>query len=211
MIKVRIDMRRFERQMGALAKRQLPFAAAKALTRTAELARDEVKSGLGSRFILRNKYFAQGITITYANKRDWPRLRAEVGVASDSEKNRQWAALQETGGVKRPHRGRYVAIPVRARKTKRQALPPSRWPGALAKRKRHTLGPLPGHPKRLAVYRTKGRGRRAHVVLLYRLVRRVRIKPRLGLRKTVRRVAAKHWERVFAREFRHALETARKK
>jgi len=89
---------------------QYPFAAAVALTRTAQDAQAEVRAELPTRFTIRNRWVSQGIRIVPAKKNC---LEAEVGSRDD------FMALQETVGIKRP-RGEPLAVPTeKVRRTKR--------------------------------------------------------------------------------------------
>lgn len=92
-----------------LAHDQLPFATAVALTRVAQDARDQERRQLGRTFTLRSRRRVEmGIQINRAEKSDWPRCRAEVGLRDD------FMAKHVTGGEKTPKPGtRHVAIPTR--------------------------------------------------------------------------------------------------
>lgn len=92
-----------------LAHDQLPFATAVALTRVAQDARDKERLQLGRTFTLRNRRRVEmGIQINRAEKKDWPRCKAEVGLRDD------FMAKHVTGGEKAPKPGkRHVAIPTR--------------------------------------------------------------------------------------------------
>lgn len=70
------------------AAHQLPFAAAVALTRTAEETRDKVRAGMSMYFHLRRNSPrgatpVAGVRHRSANKKDWPRPHAAVGTIDD--------------------------------------------------------------------------------------------------------------------------------
>src|SRR3990167_3209198 len=129
-IRLDFDARDYIGEIDALVTKEMPFAMAVALTRTAQSAQREVRAELKDRFTIRGNWVPGGIRIKPATKRN---LAAEVG-SKDA-----FMALQETGGVKKP-RGRALAIPVGARRTKMQRTSRSRWPGALLQRKNTFLG-----------------------------------------------------------------------
>lgn len=95
--------------LAKLAREQLPFATAVALTRTAQDARDHTRGRLGESFTLRaRKRVESGISINPARKQDWPKCQAEVGLKDG------FMARQVTGGEKKPLAGtKHIAIPTR--------------------------------------------------------------------------------------------------
>ena len=95
-IKVQADLRGFQKWAARAVGRQVPFATAKALTKTALEARDAVRAGLPARFEIRSTWTARGVTINPASKSDYPNAYAEVGT------RHEWMVLQETGGAKAP-------------------------------------------------------------------------------------------------------------
>ncbi len=86
-----------------IAGRQVPFALALALTRTAQKAQRDIRNHIDDKFVIRKKSggFKNSIRIKPATKKT---LQAEVYSMAD------FAALQQTGGVKKPRDGR-LAIP----------------------------------------------------------------------------------------------------
>lgn len=111
-IETSVDPREFLRGWRALAEDQLPFAVARALTRVATRARDEVRGSLPRRFELRSRSLAGTFRAESARKADWPHPTAVVGTLARS------MLLQELGGVRTPQ-GRALAIPTRAIQAKR--------------------------------------------------------------------------------------------
>src|SRR5260370_40269244 len=67
-IRVIDDVKRFTRDMDEAANRQIPFALARALTRTAQDAQSDVRSDLPRRFTIRNTWVSRSIRITPATK-----------------------------------------------------------------------------------------------------------------------------------------------
>lgn len=96
-----IDTTRFDSWLSTRIKRQLPFALAKGLTKTAQLAQDDVRKALPSYLTIRNTWTEKGIRIKPATKRD---LTAHIYSIDKNIK------LQVTGGTKRPEQGKSIGI-----------------------------------------------------------------------------------------------------
>lgn len=194
-VRFRTNFRELEAWLGMLATRQVPFATAKALTRTAQDARDAVRAELPKRFTIRSGWVAGGIRIVPASKNDWPRAVAWVGSRDP------FMELQETGGVKTPAKGaRNLAIPTpttTARRTGSGRIPASRKPRALLDK--------PGvYVAGKAIRRRKRRRSADGPETLYLLRPRATLKPRFGFQDTVEKTVAK----VYAARFREAFEAA---
>jgi hypothetical protein len=86
-----------------IAKKQIPFAVAKTLTTIAQKSQEEVRKNIREKFFIRKKSggFESSIRIKPATKTN---LTAEVYTMA------AFAALQQTGGVKKAKDGR-LAIP----------------------------------------------------------------------------------------------------
>ena len=118
---IRIEGKGLDRVFANLEK-QVRFAAAKALTRTAQAAQAEVKRQLPKRFTIRTNWVPNGIRIRPANTST---LSASVLVMN------RFMALQETGGDKTSPFGEALGVPVGARPTPQSVTRPSKFPGAL--------------------------------------------------------------------------------
>ena len=188
---------------------QVPFATALALTRTAQEARLEVQRELPTRFTVRTPWVAKGVRYTPANKTD---LTATV---SDID---PFMRIQETGGEKVSihHRvfdyGDYLAVPLDARRSKRDVVRKEDWPKNLiapfiltAKDGRkylavHTFAKkFRGHKGEFTIGKQVGGTR-----LMYILVKRESIAARFGFVDTVRKVVNER----FVDNFRAAIEQA---
>ena len=90
-------------KLNTIAKKQIPFAIAKTLTNIAQKSQAEVKQNIREKFFIRKKSggFESSIRIKPATKTN---LTAEVYTMA------AFAALQQTGGVKKAKDGR-LAIP----------------------------------------------------------------------------------------------------
>ena len=90
-------------QLSNIAKKQIPFAVAKTLTNIAQKSQNEVRNSIKEKFFIRKKSggFESSIRIKPATKTN---LTAEVYTMA------AFAALQQTGGIKKAKDGR-LAIP----------------------------------------------------------------------------------------------------
>lgn len=82
------------RTFGDIAKSQLPYATAKALTDLAFQGQRESKTELRKAMQLRNPFSAGGIQVEPATKAQWPRSEAQVGI----EERRSYLIDHVTGG-----------------------------------------------------------------------------------------------------------------
>ncbi|GGJ14076.1 hypothetical protein [Neoroseomonas lacus] len=90
------EFRRLEMTLGNFGRTQLPIAAATALTRTAELGRDHVKSGMPHTFDRPTPFSVNGISIVPARK---TRLEARIFV---KDVQAEYLRLQELSGMRQP-------------------------------------------------------------------------------------------------------------
>ena len=90
-------------ELAAIASKHIPFAVAKTLTQVAQQSQSEVRKSIKEKFFIRKKSggFESSIRIKPATK---TKLTAEVYTMA------AFAALQQTGGVKKAKDGR-LAIP----------------------------------------------------------------------------------------------------
>ena len=191
------ELRRAFRQ---IAKDQVPFATALALTRLAQRGQEAGRDRLSSEFKLRSRWVRNGLRIKRAEKRDWPNPVAIVGHRDE------YMVLHETGGMKRARGGGRVLIPTRlVRRTSA---------GRIRKRQRPAvLGPkLQEQPGKFGARRLElmtRRARRDRRKILYLMRRRVRIRPRFRLTATVNGVAADHSGPIFEKALEAAIRSAR--
>lgn len=112
-IKVDIDISGYVEQVEQAQQKNIPFATAKALTRTAMDGQIEVKRDIQRKFTLRNDWTQRGIRITPAEKLSWP-ITAEVYTDTGTDAAPDYLLGQEDGGEKVPHNGHsYIAIPTK--------------------------------------------------------------------------------------------------
>ncbi len=96
------EFQRFALTLNDFGRNQLPFAAALALTRTAEIGRDEVIRGLPQTFDRPTPFTMRGITIISARK---TRLEARVLV---KDIQAEYLRLQELGGTRQPRKSALI-------------------------------------------------------------------------------------------------------
>lgn len=188
-----------------LKRRQLPFATALALTRTAQAAQREIRAQLPSRFTIRNAYVERGVRIQAATKR---RPQAVVfWRAPGGSARRSFAealARQEEGGKKQP-RARHLAIPRGVIRGAGGTITKAKRPEALLRQKRVYVTEVRGGA---GIFQRVGKSRPR---LLYFLTpRTARIEPRWAFKDTAQRVARRVYRREFGRAYARALATRRK-
>ncbi len=200
------------------ARRQVPFAASKALNDTIKQIQAAERAQIEKTFTLRRKQFVlRTVKINrqdFANKRN---LRATVRI----DPTRDFLAKFERGGVKRPHSGRSIAVPIDVKRGKTGVGSRRLRPKALALRAHHTAGGKTQYrgEKRTflvergafrGIFQRVGRRRRSSIRLLYSLVTSVRIPASLRFERTARRVATpERLQANFHRAFEFAMRTAR--
>lgn len=195
-------------RLDALRLKQLPFATALALTRTAEAARAELRAELPKRFTLRNRFVEQGIRIEPATKRK--QSAAVFWRAPGGAGRRAFADLlarQEVGGRTVP-KGRYTALPRAVKRSGSGLIPRSQRPRALLQRKNVFVEKLGN--RGAAIVQRVGRGRSATLRVLYRLTTKPSVyRPRWEFRATAERVARKTFRKEFGAAFARAIASGR--
>lgn len=137
--------------MGEIASQQVPYAAALALTRTAQDVQAKLRSTMGEFFELKNKFSQSGVQINRAEKRDWPLASSEVGV----DERREYLIDHALGNSKRTgSNGSRVAIPDTA----------NTWPSKSENVKLTSSGRVP-KSKRVGTLKRKKTGKRRPFVI----------------------------------------------
>ncbi len=132
---VRTDLEKLIKDLDDLTKKELPFATARALTKTAQEVRDKLRGQLDEHFTTRNKWVERSIQIDAANKRDHEPV-ARVGSLYEPMSD------HVEGGTKEGKDGRSVGIPVWARPTAEDRTRPSQFPGKLAEKSAFFVAPF---------------------------------------------------------------------
>lgn len=186
MITVKFDAKKLTRYLEKKTK-DIKFAAARALTDTATDIQLEIRRQIPQRFVLRRNWIVNGIRITPASRDNL--------LATVYSKDSSFMLRQETGGDKRPAQGSNLAIPSvgprGVKRTKSGLVSKTQLPSALGSK----AFKVPGRGgKQLLMMRDK-RGMK----LLYVLQRDARVRPRLGMTETAKRLYsdrfARHWAR----------------
>jgi hypothetical protein len=177
--------------------KQLPFAIARALTVTARDVQDEVRNNLAQRFTLRNNWVRQGIQIQRATKQNLE----SIVFSRDA-----FMGLQELGGAKSPL-GNYLAVPTSlVRRTPKDMIRKSDRPKSLGDK----VGIIEFRGRKwLALKRSRKGRNKTELRLMYLLVPRADIEPRLKLRDDGLRVSQAVFERRLQESLELALRTAR--
>lgn len=123
MIEVKIDQQEMQRILN-VHRDQVPYAVARTLTDLANKAHEDIRANLPKQFIMRNKYVIQHIQTERANKKDWPKIKSEVGSLDD------FMTIFEQGGVRNPP-GKAFSIPKKIRNKITTILYKPKWPGSL--------------------------------------------------------------------------------
>lgn len=196
------------RWLDGIHRRQIPFATALALTRTAQTVQSEVRRQLPQRFTIRSNFVAQAIRVRPATKET---LTAQVLIPTDQEGYRRIAdamEMQEFGGPKKPIEGRSIAIPVEVRKTKRGIVPRAVRPRALMHTPRvFRLRTKDGHDllmQRMARGRAKGSLR-----VLFRFKPSVLIRRAFGFFDTGEATVRRVYQTIFRDALDRAIRSAR--
>jgi hypothetical protein len=225
-------------QISAVAKKQVPYATAVALTAVASKARDQIKAELPHEFTIRRPWTASGIRAERALKRDWPHTKSRVGSVDpymvDFEKGGPHR-LEGTrsSGPKFGQRTTAFAIPMEIRKAAglqvTQVIPIRYWPSRLARgtaakavrrrrgKPRPFLATING--KTGVFVRTgdtydapgkRGTKKRDKITMLWALTKRPSKVPRKQwLTKTTLKVVNQHLVPEFKAALVKAMETAR--
>lgn len=219
MINIQIDTKQIERMIGVVDPKQIQFATAKSLTKTAQEVQQAVRADMPQRFTIRRQWVVKGIRIVPATKtnltatvysKDPFMERQEAGglkFGSPGGGDFSSASLPQTGGRRaRPAMGR-VAVPTnKVLRSKSEIIRKSDLPQGLGA-KGFVIG-KPGDTQYLA--RRFAKGKRAGLQLLYVLKRSTKVKPRLGLREIGERVVQNRFGEIFSEALEQAIATARK-
>jgi hypothetical protein len=181
--------------------KQIRFALAQALTKTAKEGQTAVLNALGDTFTLRGNWAQPsnkfGIRIKSAKKDD---LTAEIKTAAD------WLKLHETGGEKTSRTGGNIAVPTEnVRRNKREIIVKSQRPNALRGKKTFVLETSRGR----VLFLRKGTGKKSKIVALYNLEKRVSIKKVSTFYEPIRRVVETNIADNFQTAYQNALATAK--
>lgn len=218
MIDIKVDLSALTLGLSDLQQRQIPFAASKALNATALDVQAAERRRLREVFTLRREQWAdQSIKITHFAKKSEPWATIAISPPGASGASRADVLGKfEMDTSKRSIAGRHVAIPIDARRNKRDIITKANRPGALNLRqvgnriigdKRTFLVKTAGG--REFILQRTGRGARSSIRALFMLVDQVKLTPDLHYRLTAQATIDRVWERHFLTWLEQALATAR--
>lgn len=135
MINIQVDSSKVSRYLMDVASKQMPYAMARALTKTAQDIQADILRLLPSRFTLRNQWVTKGVRITAARK---TKLEASIFTKDN------FMELQEKGGTKKP-RSANLAVPTsNARRNKRDIITKANRPRSLGDKAGYFIGEVKG-------------------------------------------------------------------
>jgi hypothetical protein len=199
-----------------IAKNQLPFANALALTRTAQDAQGDVRQAQPVRFTIRRaSWMRANVKIKAAKKSD------PVAVVEDAF---DAMGLQESGGQKMPTVGQYLAVPLDgARSTPKKLIADGDRPHDVMGSGLGFIRPnANGVPIMYRAFFKRGRTRGVRgvkgmgsatwsreIMPMYALVRRADVKPRYEFDVTVEKAVQARFRQNFDDAFAKAVKTAK--
>lgn len=179
-------------------RKQLPFANALALTRTAQAAQRDTRESIPRRFKLRARGMPRAaVRIRPASKHDWPHQEASVGVT----KKFRFLADHEEGTVRRPSKGHRLTIPMAIKRTSRGKIPKAKTPTRMREKKSVYVDDENREIRR----RPPRRGARDRRMRLYLLRPAVRIRKRLGMKLTTRMAVQREHRKQFRAAWKKAM------
>lgn len=187
-------------QLDEVGRKQIPFASALALTRTAQAGQAALRHDMPKHFTLRSTWVQRGIQVKSARKQDWPAQAAEVGTRDE------FMVMHTTGGTKTPYRARALAIPGRTARTRTSTgrTKRSMQPRALLRKPNHFV--FDGDNGDAFIAKRMGDGD-LHVIWLLR--RQVRIKRTWPFKQVATGAAQRAYDREFGAALARAMATAR--
>ena len=197
-IRLDVDLRGWSAWTSAMVNRELPWATAIALTRTAQDARKQLAEDLPSQFTIRTPYVARRLRYVKAT----PSNRvAYVGHLDE------FMRLQAEGGSRPAAASGFVAVPTAALRgsDNRGTTKKSAFPGALVRRGAFTAPTASGS---IALYRRTSTG---ELERLYTLARSAEVRKAWPFAATVSRVAGERFPVRFREAMVKGLARARRR
>lgn len=184
------DIRRFQRRLDDLQRRQVAFVTARALTETAREEAKNQRNEIAARFDRPTRFTENAFTVVSANKSS---LTAKLVVKRIQA---GYLAIQETGGTRRAKSGRALVVPAGVRLNRYGNIP--RRYLARAKTRRRLFFANIGGTGGLWQRRASGRPK-----LLVAFRRRARYRPRFRFADTavprMRKRLSFHWGRMMSK------------
>lgn len=194
MLKITSNLDQFRGHVRSKVQGQVPFATAKALTRTAQDAKKNTEKRMRRVFDRPTPYTMRGVFTQSASKR---RLIARVGI---KDRQAEYLGIQEEGGTRRP-KGRALVVPSEAKRNRYGNL------------SRNQVRRLRARPDTFSgrVGGVDGLWQRFHgqLHLLVVWAPAAKYRPRFGFEDGARKAVQARMPVNFERELRQALRTAR--
>lgn len=208
MIEIHIDARKAIRQLTEDGEKQIPFALANAVNKIAKDVQFDERVQLRRAFTLRRPEWAdRAVKITRFAKKANP--TAVVGIHPPGGDARADILTKfEEDTVKLP-RGEHIAVPIHAKRTKKDIVRKSQRPRALIASGKAFIIRQTRNPAVQLIVRQVGRGRRRMLETLFMLLRRAPISPDLKFELTARKSIDRTAQSHLLREFDNAVKTAR--
>lgn len=191
-IEVRDNLVDFERKLTKLEKKDLPFATAVALTRTMQDAQTSIIRAIPHIFRTTKKWWLKqqptGVKIRGANFRA-AKLTASVFTKA------YFAALQEDGGIKTPHRGKLLAVPT-------ASVPKSRRKSGGA---RKTMNLKKAVANRWGIYLKKGGKKNPRLEKQFTWAKQAVVPARFGFKAIAAKVTRRRFRQHLDRELAKAV------
>jgi hypothetical protein len=225
MISIDVDTDSLTREFTALQREQIPFAVSKALNAVGLDVQAREREQLRETFTLRRPEWAdRSVKITHFAKKT--ELYTTVAISPPGGNRGDILGKFETETEKRARDGHTIAIPIRARRNKRDIIVGKDRPkafnfqqqggrivgdrGTFLVRRPDGTGLILQRARRSAKGRTLGyKGKDSSVFALYLLVPRAELQPDLRFVPTAMEVVGRLWETQFGIAFDAALASAR--
>lgn len=183
---------------------QAPFATSKALNTVANKGQAAIRENVKANFVLRRETF---ILNTIKIERADRATKTKLDVTISIDRTRDVLAKFEAGGPKTARDGSNIAIPLDARRNKRDIITKSQRPRALLDSRRGQAGRI--FKTATGILLRVGSMRAGTTRTLYLLKRVVVIPRRLGFAASATRAVHDNWVKDMTDAFMEAERTAR--
>lgn len=211
--RITLDVKGVIGELTSLQQQQLPFAKSLAINKLGEAFQQAERTRLASIFTLRRQdfVFKQGV-----KRLSGIATKSNPTVIYGMDRKADFLAKFEQDTTKLPTKGQFIAIPVAARKNKRDIVTTPNRPRALLQRfgARKGAGQVfvvekAGGKIGPGIYQKTGRQGKGALKALFILKPRVSITPDLSFVDTAKRVAQEQWPSIFDAALQQAIRTAR--
>jgi hypothetical protein len=218
MIDVTVSVSDFNLDMRAVRDDQLPFAFKNALNDVGLNIQTQERRHMHDVFnVRREDWLDRSVKIThFASKSD---LFVNVGIhppGVEGEGRKDVLTKFETDHEKKPFKGKFVAVPTGAKRTKKDIVRAAQRPAAFNfhREGKRILGDnrtfiVHKGPDVALILQRVGKGRRSQVRSLYLLLRSVDIEPDLLFEQNALGVVTRDIEAAFTRRLEEAMQSAR--